>query len=349
MINKINDSNIINDELKDYHMMLCNNDYPKFIDSYLELEIIRKLNGIGQYCGCDYFSIYNIRYWYSRYHHSISTALITWNLTKNKKQTLAALLHDLGTPAFSHCVDFMLGDSIKQNTSEKSVKDVIENSPELIKLLKRDNLTIEDVTNLELYPIIENKTPRLCADRLDGVMPTAYIWLNKISLENTKKYYKDISILKNEDNIDEIGFNTKESAELFFEAVYLYSMELQSNTNNAILTFVADSLKVLIERKIIAKEDLYKYSEEDIIQLFEKNIVDWYDYTKAPKIISTDSYAMNVIKRTETKKRFVNPLCVVNNKVNRLSEVSEKTKQLIEKYQNYTDKEYCFFDKIEVK
>jgi HD superfamily phosphohydrolase len=40
-------------------------------------------------------------------------------LTKDKKQTLCALFHDLGTPAFSHVVDFMFNDPTNQASSEK--------------------------------------------------------------------------------------------------------------------------------------------------------------------------------------------------------------------------------------
>ncbi len=342
-MNIIEENYITNKELKEYHMMLCDNDYPKFIDKYLKLKNLQKLKGIGQYCGCDYFRVYNIRYWYSRYDHSISTALITWNLTKSKKQTIAALLHDLGTPAFSHCVDYMLGDSIAQNSSELSVKEIIQNSKELLELLKEDGLTVDEITNLKLYPIVENSTPKLCADRLDGVIPTAYIWLNKISLADTQKYYKEITILKNEDNISEIGFKTKESAELFFEAIHLYSMELQSNRNNAVLTFLANSLKELISKKIITKDDLYNYSEKDILVLFEKNIPNWKNYTKSLKIISTDKFIPGTMSKIETKKRFVNPLCVVDNKIKRLSEVSKKAKNLIDIYEKYEDKIYYYF------
>lgn len=50
---------------------------------------------------------------------------MTWHFTHDKKETLAALLHDIGTPCFAHTIDFLLGDSINQESSEETLSDVI--------------------------------------------------------------------------------------------------------------------------------------------------------------------------------------------------------------------------------
>lgn len=83
-----------------------------------------------------------------------------WNFTKNKKQTLAALFHDLGTPAFSHSIDFLLNDPLIKKVCELNVKDIINNSVEIRKLLKEDNINIEDVNDVSKYTVMENKKPK---------------------------------------------------------------------------------------------------------------------------------------------------------------------------------------------
>ena len=43
---------------------------------------------------------------YSILEHSVGVALITWHFTRDKKQTLAALFHDISSPAFKHWPNF---------------------------------------------------------------------------------------------------------------------------------------------------------------------------------------------------------------------------------------------------
>ena len=67
-------------------------------------------------CGTDYTHIFNNKFFYSNLEHSIGVALIVWHFTKNKKQTLAGLFHDISTPVFKYCIDFMNGDKVKEDT-----------------------------------------------------------------------------------------------------------------------------------------------------------------------------------------------------------------------------------------
>ena len=41
-----------------------------------------------------------------------------YKLTKDKKATLAGLFHDIATPSFKHCVDFLNGDYMTQESTE---------------------------------------------------------------------------------------------------------------------------------------------------------------------------------------------------------------------------------------
>lgn len=339
--------NIKNKELKEYYNILCNGDYPYFIDKYFNTYELNRLKEIGQFCGCDYSKLYNIRYWYSRFDHSVATALITWNFTKDKVQTIAALFHDLGTPAFSHCIDFLLGDSINQETSEKSVKDIIINSKEINDLLISDEISVEYVSDVSMYPIIENKSPRLCVDRLEGVLHTVYIWLNTWSLNQFKRVYQELTVLTNEDNLPELGFKNVKSGELFFKAVYEYSIALQSNEDKYTMQYISDTLKRLIELNVIELNDLYKLSEESIIKLIKENDSTWNIFTKTTFLTKTnikpkDVYYVSI----ETKKRYVIPLCNDKNIVARLDKVSDSTNELLINYNNFKDSKYSYIEGI---
>ena len=78
--------------------------------NFFKLSIGRKsdLHNIYDSLSCDtiYSKMYN-QMWYSSLDHSIAVALIIWHFTKDKKQTLSGLFHDIATPVFKHSIDFM--------------------------------------------------------------------------------------------------------------------------------------------------------------------------------------------------------------------------------------------------
>ena len=64
-------------ELKQYQSLLSN-DYPLFIDKYLVTNMMQKLKTRGQFCGADYTKLFPVRYWYTRYDHSIVCTIIVY-------------------------------------------------------------------------------------------------------------------------------------------------------------------------------------------------------------------------------------------------------------------------------
>lgn len=261
---------IENQQLKAYFEIFCD-EYPTFIDKYINSNVLQRLAGVGQFCGCDYTQLFSCRFWYSRLDHSITCALMTYHFTKSKEQTLAALFHDLGTPAFSHTIDFLLGESEHQNASERNVKDIILSSTEIMQYLEDDEVELERVLNLEIYPIVENEKPKICVDRLDGILHTCFIWVPIWELKEIKTIFDDLIILKNEDGKDEIGFQTKSIAELFYEGAFHYSILLQENEDKFVLQYLSDVLKRTLEDELFEFDDFYKLSEKQIIEVLEMN------------------------------------------------------------------------------
>lgn len=170
---------------------------------------MNRLKYVTQFCGCEYTKLYNPLFLFTRYDHSLVVAHMTWLFTHNKKETIVALLHDIGTSCFAHCIDYVFGDYIKQESSEKKLTDMIKKDNELLSYLEEDHITLSDLESFSNYPILENQSPKLCTDRLDGVLHTCYIWLHTHSLSQIKEVFDDMIILTNEDGCKEIGFKTK--------------------------------------------------------------------------------------------------------------------------------------------
>lgn len=116
---------------------------------------MQRIGKIGCACGTDYTKIFNNKFFYSNLEHSIGVALIIWNFTKDKKQTIAGLFHDIATPVFKHCIDFMNGDHETQESTEELTTYMIKNSKEIMELLKRDEIKVNEVedytyTNMQI-------------------------------------------------------------------------------------------------------------------------------------------------------------------------------------------------------
>ncbi len=339
-------------ELKKYFNILCDNDYPSFIEDYIKTDELQRLAGIGTFCGADYQKLpsADIKYWYSRLDHSIVCALMTWHFTKDKVQTLAALFHDLGTPTFSHCVDYMLDDYLYQESAELDTKEIISNAKQIKKLLKRDNITIDNVCNITNYPVVENKKPKICVDRLDGILASCLMWGRFWQIEDVEKVYKNIIIATNEDNEPEIAFSTLKVAEKFFEASCKFSIMMQMNDDKLSMKLMGDILRLAIDHKIITVDNLYTLSEQQIIELMENSkdeqlIEIWNIFKNLNCIYGSDTEVKDkYCVSLESKKRYVNPLCNIDGKIDRIINISNQAKQFFNEYLEYSDAKYAYID-----
>ena len=93
---------------------------PDWLLPFLEVPEMQRLKDIGMNCGCEYtgFPPFRQQHSYSRWDHSVGTALIVWHYTEEPQQTLSALFHDISTPTFAHAVDFLRGDHRTQEATE---------------------------------------------------------------------------------------------------------------------------------------------------------------------------------------------------------------------------------------
>lgn len=186
----------MDENLKEYFNMLEKN-FPEFLNDYINTKEMQRLGYISVSCGTIYSKLYDLGY-YSSLSHSIGVALIIWHFTHDKKQTLAGLFHDIATPVFKHTIDFLNGDYMKQETTEKLTAKIIKNSTQIRALLKRDKIRLKDVVDYHIYPIADNEIPKLSADRLEYTMSNALIVYKCENLEKIREIYNSIDVLKEE-------------------------------------------------------------------------------------------------------------------------------------------------------
>ena len=333
------------------YLKILSRDIPDFLVEYASVPEMQRLKGISMISACEHTKLVPFNFFHTRYEHSIGVALIVWNFTKDKKQTIAGLYHDIATPAFSHVVDYIHGDYETQESTEEYTEKIISESKKIMTLLERDGISIDEIKDYHLYPIADNDSPRLSADRLEYTLSDGLVTQDAFSLESIDRIYKDLTILKNEDGEDEIGFKNLKIAEEYIErATKLWHLFSGNNENGIIMQFWTDILKKMAEERFITEEDLYDYSEQQIVEKIrncpDKKISKAFEiFSNSEKIERSetevkDKYCISV----KTKKRYTNPLVQINGTAIRIDIASEKGKRIIEDIKNYKDSKYACLD-----
>ncbi len=344
--------NNISENLKEYFNILSN-EIPDFLYEYIDTPEMQKQAGISVTSGTIYTNMYN-QMWYSSLDHSVAVALIIWHFTKDKKQTLSGLFHDIATPAFKHSIDFMNKDYEKQESTEELTTKIIKDSKEIMSLLNRDNIKVEQIDNYHIYPIADNDTPRLSSDRLEytlsnGLGANANLW----GLKDVKEIYNNIDVLKNEDGLPELGFKDKEIAEKFVHTMSKLSILYMCPERKFAMQFLADIIKKMSENNLISINDLYTLSEKSVIEKIKNCKLDnifksfeMWENANGVKISDekpNDIYFVNVDK---IKIRYINPLINNNGKFERIKDISNSAKIDIEKALSYKTPKYIYIDGI---
>lgn len=331
---------------KEYHSILSSS-VPPFLDKYLKIPLLSRLSGVGLLCGTDWCGFFHNKFFYSRLDHSYATALITWHFTHQKEQTVAALLHDASTPAFSHVIDFMEGDSLTQSRTEDSNSQFILHSAEITDCLRNDNVLVAKVLNYKMYPIIDTEIPRLCADRLAYMYPSAACLSGLWTADEIRANYKTLKVLKNERGGIEVGFGDREQCLIYARKFLEVGLFLQQAEDKAAMQLMADVVRSAIDNGIIKKSDLYSQSEASLIALFDgyakKNPESGFSllfrtFRAASSVVRSDKpmdgfYCVNV----DVKKRYVDPVVEAPGGAVRISTLVPEMKKAIDDFLSYED------------
>ena len=281
---------------------IYSDDFPLFIEELINTPEFKRLENVGMNCGCEYtsFPIFAKGKEYTRYKHSIGVALIIWHFTKDIKQSIAGLLHDISSPVFAHVVDFLNGDHENQESTEEKTEEIIENSEEIQKILKKHNLTTKDVYDYHMYTIADNDSPLLSADRLEYTLGNAYNYGFK-SKEELKSIYDDLVVSKNELGEDEISFRNLDKAKEFTSISLLNSKVYTSHEDRFSMQYLADLLKLAVDKKIITLDDLYTTEDVVIHKLIQDEVLKskFDDFTRFSQIVvkkdmPSEGYWINV-------------------------------------------------------
>lgn len=332
----------LNKDLKEYFSVL-EPDFPKWLNEYINTKRLLCQQYISVACGTNYSKLFEKSSFFSTLDHSIAVALIVWHFTHDKIQTLAGLFHDIATPVFKHCVDFLNGDYMTQESTEDLTTAIIENSDDIMALLKRDKIQVEQVDNYHMYPIADNDTPRLSADRLEYSLSNALIVYKLLNLEDIIEIYNDIEIQKNEQGLPELGFKTKKIARKFVKITSKLSIIYREDRTRYSMQFLADILKKLSDEGTIEKKDLYELKESDIIDIIENSKYNkiFEIWKNASKVKISKEEPENVyFVHHGAKIRYIDPM-VNGEKISKCCKIANK---MIQDNLSYDMNNYVYLD-----
>lgn len=321
-------------------------DIPVFLVESLTSPAMKRIEHVGMHCGMEYtsFPVYKDLAVYSRGFHSLGVALITYHFTKDRKQALAGLFHDIATPCFSHVIDFLHHDYKTQESTEEKTTAIIRNDPLISSLLKQYQLSIQDVDNYHLYPIADNDSPRLSADRLEYTLSN-FLNFSLTDYATVRKFYDNLVITKNEEGEDELAFLDEEVALEFTLLTLKTSRYYISDEDRFGMEILARILKAAIERHTITEDDLY--TEEPILleKLKEDSLFvsDFRRFRNMDHILVSETEKEGYFK-VSSKKRYINPL--VMNK-GRIKDISCSAKKAIDEYLSFSFDRYLSIEDIE--
>lgn len=320
------------------HNIYCKEN-TNFIDELLVSKALIRLDDIGMNCGLEYtsFPFFSRLKKYSRLNHSIGVAKIIYNFTNNKVQSLSGLFHDISSGPFSHVIDFVFGDYLKQEASEKETNNIILKDKVIMEYLNKNNIDVKEVSNYHNYPIADNNTPKLSSDRLEYTLSN-FINFNFLQIDKVKEIYNDLIISKNEDNEEEIVFQNIDIARVFTINALKNSKVYVSDEDRYSMERLSLILKYALNNNIIKEDDLF-LNEKEMINKLKSNLVTkkmFIDFTKLHKVEISNTKKDDSYIKIYAKKRYIDPFIKDKGRLSKLDiDIKNQIDNFINQSQDY--------------
>ncbi|MBS3071404.1 HD domain-containing protein [Candidatus Pacearchaeota archaeon] len=290
---------------------------------------IQRLKGIQQFGMPQRFYPYP---GFSRYEHSVGVMLVLKKLGANVEEQAAGLIHDVSHTAFSHLVDWVMGDRSKEDHQDKNLQRVVSLST-IPKILQKYDLDSEKITDVKQYSLLEKPAPHLCADRIDYSLREFYTWAAPTIVSQC------IDDLVNHNG--QIAFKTGDSAEKF---AYAYAKCQKEHWGGAECTvrweLLTRALKIGLEKGFVKPDDFYGVDEDLIGKLQGSGNP---EISQVLSILENTSLNLNENRTNpqfnlRKKFRYIDPHYSSNGSLHILSETDQNYKNFLEEQRKINER-----------
>ena len=262
---------------------------------------------------------------FTRLEHSLGVLILLRRLGADLKEQIVGLLHDVSHTAFSHLVDWVLGDPYKENFQDESHLEIIKNS-ELPEILRKYGYDYREIADVGTYSLLEREAPFLCADRIDYTLRDALVTGVRFDLELILKHLINYK--------GKIVFDSAKAAKSFSDIYVKFQREdWGGDISKVYWHFLSDILKEALHKKIIYEKDFWTTDHKIIQNLLESGDENIIKKIKALQkgLKFEDSSSSQEAILLKSKFRYIDPEILVNNELKRLSELSREYREIIEK------------------
>jgi len=262
----------------------------------------------------------------TRFDHSVGVCLLLKKFNASLEEQIAGLLHDISHTVFSHALDFLFNRNTKHDYHEKFHEKKILNS-DIPPILKKHNIDIKNILNIENFTLLEKELPDLCADRIDYFLKDMTMY-DDVIRKRCKEILDALTVFNGE-----FIFKEKEMAKLFAEKFIEANRRFYCNPyQSTLFKLTSDAIGLAIQKNIIEEPDLFTTDLEVINKLNEsrdKEILDMVDKISYLDVIEDEE---NHDYHLKSKVRCTDPKVLVNNKPEKLSEIDGDYKKAMNEF-----------------
>jgi len=273
----------------------------------IETKPLQRLKRIAQYgVPDDYYHLVN----YSRYTHSVGVMLLLRMMGATLEEQVAGLLHDVSHTAFSHVVDWVVGDGKTENYQDEQHDQRLSQS-EIPAILERYGFSPKRITDYHWFGLLEQEAPDICADRVDYA-------LREIPIETAKQILVKLRVREGK-----MVMEDRASAEEFARAYLKLQIEHWGGFEaTSRYRLFANVIREAMNKKIVTMNDFWEdddYVMRKILTANDKHISSQLESLRSRSLKGYPISGLVVYK----KFRYIDPLFMDGDKLKRVSEVDE--------------------------
>ena len=265
----------------------------------------------------------------TRFEHSVGVFLLLRQYGACLKEQVAGLIHDVSHTAFSHCVDYSLGDSESERTQshQDSVFESFVRGSEIPGILARHGLDVDACMDDSHFPLKERPLPNLCADRIDYSLRSAG------ALGESQHSMAILETLRSDGR--EWYFDTIASARQYAALFSRLNATFWCGVSSAMMfRTVGDCLCYARQKGYLATSDFFATDEEVLDKV--RHHLDEDDhlcllFDRMNHRVAIYEDPSNYESVVFCKSRVVDPLCMHEGKLSPLSDVDPSWRARLER------------------
>jgi hypothetical protein len=192
---------------------------------------------------------------------------------------------------------------------------MILGSEEICRVCKTLGIDPEDVTDYHRYPIADNDSPCLSADRLEYTLGNI-VNFGIGTRQTVKAYYENLVATDTE-----LVFRDEHIACAFAKDALKCSRVYVADADRYSMQRLANLLARAIHQGVLGLDELY-LQEADVLRKLENSsfLEDWQRFRAISKVVRTDRGGLVI----PAKKRYIDPLTLEGKRASQLDDAFQK-------------------------